>query len=122
MSNYGKELILDLHECNPKKFTHYYINKFFKELCLKIDMEPCKITFWDYKTKEEFDKAPSHLKGISAVQFISTSNITIHTLNDLKVVYLNIFSCKEFEFMIAYSFCQKFFEGKIVNSSFINRL
>ncbi len=122
MKNYGEELILDLHECNPKKFTRYYINKFFKELCKEIDMEACKVTFWEYDTQDEFDAAPPHLKGISAVQFISTSNITIHTLNDLKAVYLNIFSCKEFNLMDAHRFCEKFFEGNIINSQAINRI
>lgn len=122
MKNYGKELILDLHKCNSKKFTREYITEFFEKLCKEIDMEACKVTFWEYETQEEFDKAPPHLKGISAVQFISTSNITIHTLHDLKAVYLNIFSCKDFHFMSAHKFCEKFFEGEVVRNLAITRL
>lgn len=123
MDTYGKELILDLHNCNPDKFTRYYINKFFKELCKEIDMEPCKISWWDYKGyREEYEKAPDHLKGISAIQFISTSNITIHTLDVLKRVYLNIFSCKDFDADKASLFCETYFEGTIINDTIIDRI
>ncbi len=122
MKNYGIELVLDLHECNPELFTKYLINRFFKKLCKEIDMEACKVCFWAYKTKEEFDEAPPHLKGISAVQFISTSNITIHALHDLKAVYLNIFSCKEFDTFKAVTFCVEYFECKtLINSNTIYR-
>jgi len=121
--NYGKELILDLHDCNPDKFTRHHINKFFKSLCKEIDMTPCKLCWWDFNGyKEDFDTAPPHLKGISAVQFISTSNITIHALHDLKAVYLNIFSCKDFDSLTAMIFCEEFFEGKEVRNLLRDRL
>ncbi len=123
MKNYGKELILDLHECNAEKFTRYKINKFFNELCAEINMEACKIAWWDYKGHpEEYDEAPAHLKGTSAVQFISTSNITIHTLDEMKRVYLNIFSCKEFSAEKAVKFCSEYYEGKVVNQQTIDRI
>ena len=123
MKNYGKELILDLHECNPDVFTRYYINKFFKELCNEIDMEACKVAWWDYKGyPEEYKKAPRHLKGTSAIQFISTSNITIHTLDEMKRVYLNVFSCKNFCTDTAASFCANYFNGNVVNKQIITRI
>ncbi len=121
--NYGKELILDLHECNPEKFTRYFINKFFKTLCLEIDMKACRIAWWDYtKYPEEYKKAPAHLKGTSAVQFISTSNITIHTLDEMKRVYLNVFSCKSFPSHMAAVYAEIYFEGKIINEQVIDRI
>jgi len=120
--NYGKELIIDLHNCSPKKFSRYYINKFFKALCAEIDMTPCKTSWWDYKGyEEEYTQDPDHLKGTSAIQFISTSNITIHTLDVMERVYLNIFSCKEFDSELAAKFCSKYFEGLIVNKQTIIR-
>lgn len=122
MDTYGKELILDLHNCNPKKFTRYHLKKFFTELCEEIDMEACKVSWWDYKGyPEEYKKAPIHLKGTSAIQFISTSNITIHTLDVLKSVYLNIFTCKDFNPDKARVFCEEFFEGTAVKSTLIER-
>ena len=61
-------------------------------------MERCELYFWDDEglPPEECQTEP-HLKGTSAIQFIMTSNVTIHTLDILKRVYLNIFSCKDFE-------------------------
>ena len=123
MDTYGKELIIDLHDCDPDRFTRYQINKFFKDLCQEIDMEACKVAWWDYKNyPEEYEKAPIHLKGTSAIQFISTSNITIHTLDVMKRVYLNIFSCKDFDSDEATDFCAGYFNGKIVNCQTIDRL
>jgi len=123
MTNYGKELILDLHECDPNRMTRYYINKFFKTLCEEIDMHACKTCFWDYKGfPEEYKNAPIHLKGTSAIQFISTSNITIHALDKMNRVYLNIFSCKGFDSEIAAQFSLNFFSGKIINSITIDRI
>ena len=116
MNTYGKELILDLHGCNVEKFTKYYINKFFKALCKEIDMVAETVTFWGYATQEELDAAPDHLAGLSAVQFIKTSNITIHALNKLKVVYLNIFSCKDFDDKVVMKFCIDYFDGSVFHS------
>ena len=36
--NYGKELILDLHECDPSKFNRKDLEQFCIELCELIDM------------------------------------------------------------------------------------
>ena len=110
MKNYGKELILDLHNCDPSTFTRKSIRKFFKELCKLIDMEREKVVWWDdlYVAKAEKETEP-HLVGTSAVQFIRTSNITIHTLDIMKRVYLNIFSCKDFNAEKAADFCIVYF-------------
>jgi len=119
---YGKELILDLHGCDEKKFNRTMIEKFFVELCDLIDMQRCEVFWWDDEglPPEERQTEP-HLKGTSAVQFIMTSNITIHTLDILKRVYLNIFSCKDFDDEKAAKFSQEFFKGKIVNQVAIDR-
>lgn len=120
--SYGKELILDLHNCDPKKFNRRIIKKFFKDLCELIDMQRCDLHWWDDVgvPKEKRDTLP-HLKGTSAIQFIVTSNITIHTLDILKNVYLNIFSCKDFDSKKAAEFSRKFFKGKIVSQTTIER-
>ena len=119
MNSYGKELILDLHNCNSEKFNRKDIAQYFKVLCdEKINMERCDLHWWDYEDEEQevYDNAPAHLKGTSAVQFIQTSDIVIHTLDDLKRVYVNIFSCKDFDSDIAREFTEETFEGKTVNN------
>jgi len=120
---YGKELIIDLHKCNSKKFTRKEIERYFIELCELIDMEREDLHWWDYEGDPEgYASAPTHLKGISAVQFISTSNIVIHTLDDLGQVYINIFSCKEFNEMQVLVFSEKYFEGKGVTCQTVPRI
>ncbi|OGZ32537.1 MAG: hypothetical protein A3H02_00125 [Candidatus Niyogibacteria bacterium RIFCSPLOWO2_12_FULL_41_13] len=119
---YGKELILDLHECNQQKFKRRTIKKFFIKLCNLIDMQRAELYWWDdYSLPVKERQTEPHLKGTSAVQFIMTSNITIHTLDILKSVYLNIFSCKDFNANEAAEFSRKFFEGRIASKIVVNR-
>ncbi len=122
MKPYGYELVLDLHGCDPDTFNRASIEDFFKKLCKKIDMTQCDLHFWDDVgvALEEQETEP-HLKGTTAIQFIKTSNITIHTLDLLKSVYLNIFSCKDFDPEIVKQFTEKWFKGKIVNNHVIER-
>jgi S-adenosylmethionine decarboxylase len=126
MDTYGKELILDLHDCKPDKdgrFTRGLIEVFMEELCDAIDMERHDLHFWDYEGEEdEYQEAPTHLRGTSAIQFITTSNVTIHTLDDMRRVYLNIFSCKDFDAEVAKRKAVDMFGGKIVQAKEMNRI
>ncbi len=120
---YGKELILDIHNCDASTFNRKNIKVFFKDLCVLIDMERCKLCWWDdYGIPPAEQETEPHLKGTTAIQFIKTSNITIHTLDLLKCVYLNVFSCKDFDTSIVKEFSQKWFKGEIVNSHTIERI
>lgn len=122
MNPYGKELILDLHSCDSTTFNRESIRNFFKELCKIIDMERCRLSWWDdYGVPPEERETKPHMKGTSAVQFIRTSTITIHTLDLMNNVYLNIFSCKDFDSNIAKEFSKEWFRGKIANSHVIER-
>lgn len=123
MKPYGKELILDIHGCDVSKFNRGAITYYLVILCKKIGMDIEDRHFWDYgDNPEEKEKAPPHLKGTSCVQFIETSNITIHTLDDLKKIFVNIFSCKDFETKTVGRFTAKFFKGNVVNYTVVNRL
>ena len=121
--DYGKELILDIHNCDSSKFTRKHIRNYFKKICDLIDMERCKLCWWDdlYTPEQEKETAP-HLVGTSAVQFIKTSNITIHTLDVLKRIYLNIFSCKEFDDRMAAQFSEEWFNGEVLNKIVVRRI
>lgn len=113
---YGYELILDIHKCDETKFTRDSLDEYFKLLCELIDMQRCERHFWDDKeTPEEERQTEAQTVGTSAVQFILTSNITIHTLDLLRKVFVNIFSCKEFDHDIAAEFTESWFDGIIKN-------
>lgn len=124
MADYGKELILDLHGCNPATFNRTSIEEFFRVLCdEKIDMKRCALHWWDdLETPEEEKQTDPHLVGTSAVQFILTSDIVIHTLSLMKRVYLNIFSCKEFDESMVAQFAREWFGGVIVQQIAVRRI
>lgn len=119
---YGKELILDLYNCNPEYFNRIDIERYFEGLCNLIDMKQCEFHFWDdVDVPEDQKQTEPHLKGTSAIQFILTSNITIHTLDLLGSVYINIFSCKDFDGSKAADFSAKFFNGLIRQELMVDR-
>jgi len=122
MDSYGKELILDLHHCDPSTFNRKSIKKYFEELCDLIDMEREKLCWWDdHGVPPEEQETEPHLKGTTAVQFIKTSNVVIHTLDLLKAAYINVFSCKDYDENIVKEFSAKWFKGQVVNSHIIER-
>jgi len=122
MEIFGKELILDLHNCDTSKFTRKHIRNYFKKLCELIDMVRETLTWWDYYGVPKEDlPLEEHLRGISAVQFIRTSNITIHTLDLTGDIYLNIFSCKDYDENKVKQFSKEWFRGKITKSTVVDR-
>lgn len=123
MDHYGTHLIMDLHNCDPSLFTRKAIKRFMVGLCDEIKMERAKLIFWDYRYAPIAKRsAPAHLRGTSAVQFITTSTITIHTLDDLKSVYLDIFSCKDFKAPAVVDYCRQWFKGMVAQSISTERL
>jgi len=119
---YGYELILDLHRCDHLTFTRKSIRAFCRKLCLAVDMKPCQLHFWDDVGVPEAEQQTSpHTKGTSAVQFILTSSIVIHTLDLLDAVYVNIFSCKLFDPLQPEQFTKEWFRAKECRSRFIVR-
>ncbi len=123
LKGYGKELIMDLHFCDVSKFNRCEITRYFDELCVLIDMKkgrPC--IFWDYKGHpKEYKAAPPHLKGTSAVQFILTSSIVLHSLDLLKTVYINVFSCKDFDSVAVEKFTREYFSSTLVSVEEVER-
>lgn len=123
MNTYGKELILDLKNCDPREFNRASISEFFDRLCERIDMEQGDRHFWDdvgVPTKER--QTDPKTKGTSAVQFIITSNIVIHTLDLLGTVYLNLFSCKDFDADEVEEFTRVWFDGEVVKRTEVDRV
>jgi len=120
---YGFELIMDLHGCDVGKFNRTSLRKYFAKLCKAIDMKRCELYFWDdYGVPAKEKQTLHHTKGTSAVQFILTSTITIHTLDLLKAVYVNIFSCKPFDEKVAEKITKEWFGANGCRTHFIERI
>jgi len=113
---FGIELMLDMHKCDISTFSKENLNRYFVELCDLIAMkrhgEPM---YW------HDDSDIPHLKGVSAIQFIETSNVVVHALEILEAVYVNIFSCKKFDIKIAQEFTKNFFKAQEVDVRIIER-
>lgn len=113
---YGLELIIDLKGCDLSDLSKEKLGRFFVELCDRIKMvrygEPI---FW-----EDHSDIP-HLRGTSGVQFIQTSNIVCHPLPILNAVYINVFSCKEFDTEDALKFCVDFWGAKTETHTVVPR-
>jgi len=85
-------------------------------------MKRADLHFWDDVGLPEEEKQTSpHTKGSSAVQFILTSSIVIHTLDLLEAVYINIFSCKDFDGKVAEEITKGWFGAKECKSTLIER-
>jgi S-adenosylmethionine decarboxylase len=113
---YGLELLLDLKDCDLSDLSHVKLTDYFVKLCALIGMkrhgEP---VFW-----EDHSGIP-HLHGLSGIQFIETSNLVCHALPLLKAVYLNIFSCKDFDTEAAKRLSAEFFKASSVVFNVITR-
>ncbi len=81
VASYGYELILDLHGCNPNTFTRDHLDRYFTELCDLIEMEKCEVHSGTMSIPPEEQQTEPHTKGTSAVCFILTSTIVVHTLD-----------------------------------------
>jgi S-adenosylmethionine/arginine decarboxylase-like enzyme len=123
MEPYGYELILDLHGCSISTFNRDSLDKYFATICKAIDMQKCERYWWDdVGVPEEERQTSPHTKGTSAVQFILTSTIVVHTLDLLKAVYVNIFSCKAFDKDVAEQVTKQWFGATECRTHFIERI
>ena len=119
---YGVELILDLHGCDTRRFTRNSIREYFRDLCVLIDMEQCDLHFWDdVGVSPEDRQTDPRTKGTSAVQFILTSTVVVHTLDLLQAAYVNIFSCKSFDSNAAARFTANWFGSSDWKSTVVVR-
>ena len=123
MKKSGIELILDMHGCDSSTFNRESIGRYFEGLCELIDMKREALYFWDdIGVPEEKRQTLPHTQGTSAVQFILTSSIIIHTLDQLDAVYVNMFSCKEFDPKLAEKFTVDWYGADECTARFIERI
>jgi len=104
-------------------FNRESLDSYFEKLCKAIKMVKCERYFWDDVgvPKEEQQTSP-HTKGTSAVQFILTSTIVIHTLELMEAAYINIFSCKEYDAGVAEQITREWFGAEECKTHFIERI
>lgn len=103
---WGMVASVNLYGCHPRYIkTPKKIGQFINELCRHIQMKrhgPALI--------ERF--AEGELEGYSAFQFIETSSITIHFDEIKSRAFIDIFTCKYFDYKKAEGFSKKFFQAE----------
>jgi S-adenosylmethionine/arginine decarboxylase-like enzyme len=91
MKTWGQHLILDAHRCRGLAIrSQPHIIAFSKKLVKAIDMVP-----YGEPWCERF--GDGNKAGYTLVQLIMTSNIVAHFAEETNDMYLDVFSCKEFD-------------------------
>ena len=117
MKYFGKHLILDCKKCKKGKIKDLEnIKKFINEL-LKIT----KMKKWGDLIVQNLNYGPKHLHGYSIVQLIHTSSIVCHFCNNTGDLYVDFFSCKNFDNIKIINFLNKYFETKKIKTQSIQR-
>lgn len=111
--HWGYHLIMDMSHCNkdidnPDKVSEF-LTAMTKALKMKAYGKPLVHRF------------PAPARGVSGVQIIYTSSITIHSDNVEWCAYIDVFSCKKFKPETAISLTKKFFEPKSIKQLFLYR-
>lgn len=116
MEHWGKHLIIDARGCNIDRVTDSeYITHFTKELVKQIEMvpfgEPQVVHFAD----------GTDLAGWTMIQLIETSCITGHFCDINGDLYLDVFSCKDFEEQRVTNLLQHMFSPDEIKSQVVMR-
>lgn len=112
---WGYHLMINLYRVNRSKINQIqpvvkYINMIIPKIGMVAHGE-CHV--------ERFGEG--ELEGISAMQFIETSSITVHCDEVDDRVFIDIFSCKEFNPKTATDFSYQYFNAQSVDVKFIER-
>ena len=113
--SWGYHLIINAGGCDAEALrSKETIAEFSKILVKEIDMiafGPPRIVMFGTGNK----------KGYTLVQLISTSNIVAHFVEETNDIYLDIFSCKQFNQTVALEVFKKYFNPKNIYHTFLKR-
>ena len=115
LRTWGKHLILDAARCSPKMIgDKRVIENFARTLVKRIDMVP-------YGEPQVVMFGSGSKKGYTLVQLIETSNITAHFVEENNSMYLDVFSCKDFDPSVVQEAVDEFFDAKRFKTTVILR-
>jgi S-adenosylmethionine/arginine decarboxylase-like enzyme len=115
LRTWGKHLILDAAGCSPKMIgSEVVVANFARSLVKRIDMVP-------FGNPQVVMFGSGSKKGYTLVQLIETSNITAHFVEENNSMYLDVFSCKDFDPEVVEEAVKEFFDAKYFNRKVILR-
>lgn len=117
MSYWGYHLMLDCGNCELLKMTDKdNIKNFVQELVIAIDMVAIGNPWIERTAIGIPDK-----EGFSLYQLIVTSNISAHFVDVPRQIYLDVFSCKNFDRNVVIEIVKKYFNPEKINQNFVIR-
>jgi S-adenosylmethionine/arginine decarboxylase-like enzyme len=90
------------------------VSGFARSLVKRIDMVP-------FGDPQVVMFGSGSKKGYTLVQLIETSNITAHFVEENNSMYLDVFSCKDFDPQVVEEAVKEFFDAKYFNRKVILR-
>ena len=109
MEYWGKHLIANVKACDLSSARNPdLIREFTKELVKRIDMTP-------YGDPKVIHFGDGDLGGWTTTQLIETSNIMGHFIDHNGDLYLDVFSCKDFDEQIVVDALKEFFNPEDIN-------
>lgn len=111
---YGKHLMVTAASCSENLLDIPTVSRFITEMVPAIDMVP-----YGDLVIARFGEGIE--VGISAVQLIVTSAITIHTNDTFRDMYLDVFSCKWFDEAIILRMINDFFSPVEIKENVVLR-
>ena len=94
MSEFGLHVTIDASGCNKRKLASVtLVYDILNKLPEKIGMTKMTLPY----VVKWMDKFSEGTEGVSGFVMIAESHISIHTFPDQDYVFMDIFSCKEFE-------------------------
>jgi len=117
MNYWGYHLILDCGHCDPIKMSNYAnVDKWIRQLVKAIEMQPIGEPRIEYTAGEFLDKA-----GFTVVQVIVTSSIVAHFVDNLNQIYLDVFSCKQFDSAVVERSMIDYFDAGKIRKYYLTR-
>lgn len=111
---FGWHLTLDMHKLDASISSPEKVELWVRELVKKIDMVP-----YGEPLIKHFGEG--ELEGITAVQLIMTSSIVAHFCDHPRTGYIDVFSCKEFDYEVVKKWTLECFGGEIFGQNTLIR-
>lgn len=115
LRTWGKHMILDAARVSPKAIRDpIRIHHFTAALVKRIDMVP-------YGPAQVVRFGSGNKAGYTLVQLIETSNICAHFVEENNSMYLDVFSCKDFDPTVVKETVEEYFEAKLLKFKVLTR-
>ena|SRR3989344_1709813 len=118
MSEFGLHVTIDASGCNKRKLSSVtLVYDILNKLPDKIGMTKMTLPY----VVKWLDKFAQGTEGISGFVMIAESHISIHTFPDQDYVFMDIFSCRDFNADMAIKYLTEAFESKKYQKQILKR-